>query len=108
MREPDWASKTRAAVLAESQVVRRVAWLRATMRKIPGLLVESDAPDRLSLRFVSYAQAADYHRALLAEGMPATLDGQRLELRVEAWYSPADLQTLALALAKVAHYLGRS
>ena len=76
-------------------------------REIPGLLVESGAPDRLELRFASIAQAADYHRALLAESMPATLNGRRVELRVEAWYSPADIQSLALALAKVAHYLGR-
>jgi hypothetical protein len=91
--------------LVERQVARRVAWLRATAAEIPGLLVDSGAPDRLGLRFASDRQAADYHRALLAESMPARLNGQRIELRVEAWYSPADIQSLALALAKVAHYL---
>ena len=95
-------------MLAEGQLARRVAWLQAMAREIPGLVVESDAPDCLRLRFASHAQAANYYRGLLAESMPVTLDGERVELRVEAWYSPSDVQSLALALAKVAHYLVRS
>ncbi len=77
------------------------------VRQIPGLAVEASAPDRLRLAFDGHARAELFQRALVAENMPAELDGSRVEVTLEPWYSPADLLGVALAVTKVAHYLGR-
>jgi hypothetical protein len=79
--------------------------LLAAIRQIPGLAVEASAPDRLRLAFDGRARAGLFRRALVAENMPAELNGCRVELRLEPWYSPADLLGVALAVTKVAHYL---
>jgi hypothetical protein len=91
--------------VSRRQLVRRTGWLIGVVREIPGLAVETSAPDRLRLAFDGHARAELFRRALVAENMPAELDESRVELRLEPWYSPADLLGVARAITKVAHYL---
>ena len=50
--------------------------------------------------------AKRFQGALLAENIDATLDGSAVVLRVASWYTREDVESVALAVAKVAHYLG--
>jgi len=72
---------------------------------VPDLEVDLQAADRLRLHFSTPARADRFHQALLAESMPAELDTCFVDLHIQPWYTPADIQSVALAIAKVAHYL---
>ena len=96
-----------AARLSPDEFARQVLWLMTLVRsEAPGLLVEQGARDRLRVVLGTADQASHFHRALLAENVDAGLSGRAVELRVAPWYSPEDVESLALAVAKVAHYLG--
>jgi hypothetical protein len=92
-------------VLVEDQVLRRVAWLQAALEEVTGLETEALNSDTLQVTFATPAEAQRFGQALVAESMPALVDAAGVLLRVETWYSPSDIQALALAAAKVAYYL---
>jgi hypothetical protein len=93
--------------LPRDEAARRLRWLVATVREeVPDLPVEAATGAGLRVSFATLGQAAQFHRALLAENMDAGLDGHAIELRVAPWYTTADVESVALAVAKVAHYLG--
>jgi hypothetical protein len=104
VREEGWTDRVGVPVLDAEQVARRAAWLSAAVRDGRGLPVEA-GEDRMRLAFEGPAQAEYFSRALLAENVPTTVDGCRVELRVESWFSPSDVLSLALAVTKVTHYL---
>ena len=107
MREAGWFVRDGRLLLGRDKVTRQVGWLLATVREeVPGLAVDATAGDGLRLSFGAAEQATQFHRALLAENMDAGLDGHAVELRVAPWYTTADVESMALAVAKVAHYLG--
>jgi hypothetical protein len=84
-----------------------VRWLAAAVcQEVPGLMVDATPGDGLRVSFDAAGRAAQFHHALLAENMEVVLDGQAVELRVAPWYTAADVESVALAVAKVAHYLG--
>ena len=70
------------------------------------MAARSGLADAARLVFTHPDQADRFHRALLAENMDAGLDGHAVELWVAPWYTTADVESMALAVAKVAHYLG--
>lgn len=58
------------------------------------------------LRFGVPEQASVFQRALQAENVDTFLDGSNVGLRIGPWYRRDDLESVALAVTKVAHYLG--
>ena len=50
--------------------------------------------------------ARRFHAALRAENVEVATRGSEVELPIAAWYNAEDLETVALAVVKVAHYLG--
>jgi hypothetical protein len=102
-----WQGRSGIPVLAREQVFRRAEWLSRTLAEAPGLPPAQRQQDRVSLKFRGERQAGCFHRALLAENVAAELRGERVVLEVAAWFTPADVRSLALAATKVAHYLSR-
>lgn len=58
------------------------------------------------LLFDAPAPAAWFHRALQAENVDAVLNEIEVGLRIAPWYTLEDAEAIALAVTKVAHYLG--
>jgi hypothetical protein len=107
VRESGWFCQTSSVLLPREEVERRVAWLIATVREeAPDLVVERPEWNAARLVLGGPAAAERFRAALVAENMHADLDGAAVLLRVEPWFTPADVESLALAVAKVAHYLG--
>lgn len=83
------------------------AWLVAVLRdETPALRAVLGPTDAARLVFDDPDSATEFHAALLAENIDAALEEGEVELRVAAWYSREDVETVALAVTKVAHYLG--
>ena len=81
--------------------------LIATIQEeVPALDVAVGPADSARLLFGEPTAAQSFQGALLAENIDATLDGSAVVLRVASWYTPADIESVALAVTKVAHYLG--
>jgi hypothetical protein len=88
-------------------VARQVARLLAAIRaEAPGLTVEQAASDRLRLLFDTPDTAGRFRDALVAENFDAAREDCAVELRVSPWYTADDVESMALAVAKVTHYLG--
>ena len=95
-----------ATRLSGEELAVRVLWLRAAVaEEVPGLPVERSHTDRLRVLLGTPDRAAEFHRALLAENVDASVDDCAVELRVAPWYTSEDVESMALAVAKVAHYL---
>ncbi len=106
MREAGWFSLASSVLLPREEVERRVEWLIATVREeAPDLAVERPEWNAARLVFDGPAAAERFRAALVAENMHADLDGAAVLLSVAPWFTPADVESLALAVAKVAHYL---
>ena len=82
-------------------------WLIATLRdEVPGLRALHGPAAAARLVFDDSASAAEFHVALRAENIDAVLDGAEVGLPIAAWYTREDVEAVALAVVKVAHYLG--
>lgn len=83
-----------------------VDWLIEVLcEEAPGLTVERAERAVVRLRFEDELLAERFSRALLAENMAVDHDGSAALLRIVPWYGPEDVESLALAVAKVVHYL---
>jgi hypothetical protein len=93
--------------LSPDELACQVLWLMAAVRaEAPGLPVEQARDDALRMSLGTPDRAGGFHRALLAENIDADLDDRAVELHLAAWYTSEDVESIALAVAKVAHYLG--
>lgn len=63
------------------------------------------ADHRARLLLDSPHRAERFACALWAENVPAQQTDRAVELPLMPWYTPADVQSLALAVTKVAYYL---
>jgi hypothetical protein len=94
------------SILSADEHMRQVDWLLATLgEEVPDLTADRSATEVVRLSFPGSGRAEQFHAALMAENLVADLDGATIRLPVAPWYTPADVESLALAVAKVAHYL---